>query len=251
MSDEPELVKVGGLWVPAQEVVRFENLPLVKGLPDIDLTKMNNAIRYTAKSLAALGKAPPRYRRALDVGAHIGAVSLYLARFFDRVDAFEAIPYTYKVLERNTAASDKIFAHNLAIAETAKQMYFEFVALHSQITHAVQEGESRFWEGKDESNAEISDMVGPIEARPIDSFDYDDVDMIKIDVEGSELQVLEGARETLLRCKPAVLMEQNGNEERFHGAPRNEASGFIESLGMQAIEVFGMRHRKDRLFIWV
>jgi hypothetical protein len=43
--------------------------------------------------------------------------------------------------------------------------------------------------------------------RTIDSYGFDDVDFIKIDVEGAELGVLRGAKETIKRCRPAVQME--------------------------------------------
>ncbi len=73
------------------------------------------------------------------------------------------------------------------------------------------------------------------------------VSFIKIDVEGFELPVLEGAVETIQRCRPLMLVEQNGNDEVHFGRPRNEATAFLESLGMR-------RHpdepkmSKDRLF---
>jgi hypothetical protein len=50
----------------------------------------------------------------------------------------------------------------------------------------------------------------------LDSFDLHGVGLIKIDVEGAELGVLEGAVETLRRFRPLLLVEI---EQRHHRAP--------------------------------
>ena len=47
----------------------------------------------------------------------------------------------------------------------------------------------------------------PILTRTLDSFELPEVDFLKIDVEGHEVQVLAGARDTLRRCRPIVLIE--------------------------------------------
>jgi hypothetical protein len=41
----------------------------------------------------------------------------------------------------------------------------------------------------------------------IDSFDLPRLDLIKIDVEGMEIEAIEGAADTLVRCRPAVMVE--------------------------------------------
>jgi hypothetical protein len=44
--------------------------------------------------------------------------------------------------------------------------------------------------------------------RTLDSFGLSNLDFLKIDCEGYEHHVIEGAIETLLRCKPCVIVEQ-------------------------------------------
>ena len=46
-----------------------------------------------------------------------------------------------------------------------------------------------------------------VPARTIDSFAFEDVDVIKIDVEGSELFVIHGAKDTIDKHRPAVQVE--------------------------------------------
>jgi hypothetical protein len=66
--------------------------------------------------------------------------------------------------------------------------------------------------------------------RRLDDFAFDEVDFIKVDVEGFELQVLEGARETLARCRPIVIVEQKDFAGRY-GGERYGAAELLQSLG--------------------
>jgi hypothetical protein len=49
--------------------------------------------------------------------------------------------------------------------------------------------------------------VTHIPVRTVDSFGYRTVDFIKIDVEGHEYQVIQGALKTIQRCRPAIMVE--------------------------------------------
>jgi hypothetical protein len=51
-----------------------------------------------------------------------------------------------------------------------------------------------------------------IETRTLDSFNFDKVDLIKIDVEGLELSVLDGARETIGKFHPKIILETHTKE---------------------------------------
>ena len=45
-------------------------------------------------------------------------------------------------------------------------------------------------------------------AEPLDDYEIDDLDLLWLDVEGAEVFALMGAYETILRCKPVVVIEQ-------------------------------------------
>jgi FkbM family methyltransferase len=55
-------------------------------------------------------------------------------------------------------------------------------------------------------NEEAGD-ADTIEIRSLDSFNLQQLDFIKIDVEGFEADVLQGAAATILRCKPVLMIE--------------------------------------------
>jgi hypothetical protein len=77
--------------------------------------------------------------------------------------------------------------------------------------------------------------AGSIPMRRLDDYRLNDVDFIKVDVEGYERLVLEGARETLVRCKPMVIVEQKEFGLRY-GDQRYAAAELLMSLGAVVVE---------------
>jgi FkbM family methyltransferase len=221
-----ESIQCHGLWVPSSDAKVFERYPEFEGLPDLDVSKVAKCAGLAAS-----------FDTALDVGAHVGAVTLYLARKFARVIAFEAVPSTFEFLERNTDGVPNVTAMNIAIGPSEGDVYLSHYPQHGQLSHVT---------GSEEPSETA--RIGPIPARTIDSMDLPDVSFIKIDVEGYELPVLEGAISTIQRCRPLILVEQGGNEEKHFGRPRNEASEFLESLGMRPHQDAPPKMQKDRLY---
>jgi FkbM family methyltransferase len=62
---------------------------------------------------------------------------------------------------------------------------------------------------------------------PLDSYDFDDVALIKIDVEGHEMALLQGATQTIARWRPSVLIEV---EERHAPGSLAAVRGYFEDL---------------------
>jgi FkbM family methyltransferase len=215
-----------GLWVPASDAKVFERYDAFEGLPNLDVSKVAEC--------AAL--ALTRHR-AIDVGAHVGATTVYLARHFNQVDSFEAVPDTYRYLEKNVAGLANVTPHQKAVAAVPGEVYFAHHVRHGQLSHiAGSLSPDKFL------------RVGPIQAIPLDEMGFDDVSFVKIDVEGAEIDVVKGARETIRACKPLILIEQAGNEAKYFGSPLNEASQFLEDIGMTVHPQSPGRMSKDRLY---
>jgi hypothetical protein len=64
--------------------------------------------------------------------------------------------------------------------------------------------------------------------RRLDDFAFADVTAIKLDAEGAEYEILRGARETLLRCRPVLTLEV---EERHRAGSTYAVPAFLDALG--------------------
>ena len=151
-------------------------------------------------------------RRALDIGAHVGFWSDWLAPHFARIDAFEPHPLMQRCFATNVTQPN-VTLHPVGLADVPMQVAMVLDPFNSGMSHV-----------------DLSQSGGIPLAR-VDDFTFDDVDFIKLDTEGFETRVLSGARETLLRCRPLVLLEEIGAyQERYGDAPAS-AGAFLLSLG--------------------
>jgi hypothetical protein len=68
-------------------------------------------------------------------------------------------------------------------------------------------------------------------------FDFEDVDYIKIDVEGFEKKVLLGAARTIERWNPVIVVEQN--HVVLDGDVQYSAKAYLEGIGYRQVAVDG------------
>lgn len=145
---------------------------------------------------------------AIDVGANYGTYSILFARSFKKVLSFEAHPVTFKMLEQNTLHMPNIKVSPKAIScSIGKVIINEYPYNHSGRATL----ENAHWVGTHKQKSY------PIQSTTLEN-QYKGIKsrigLIKIDVEGHELEVLQGAYKLLLKHKPAVIFEYNtGNKE--------------------------------------
>ena len=141
----------------------------------------------------------------LDVGANIGNHTTFFAEFMnaEKIHAFEPHPMNFELLQRNTSKYSNVVLHNCAIGETTKQMSIETALNNMGSVRVLPAGGN--------------DKVGmfPVEMFPLDAFNFSEVTLIKLDVEGFEYNVLRGAAETIRRWKPTLVIEALHVEELY------------------------------------
>jgi hypothetical protein len=72
-----------------------------------------------------------------------------------------------------------------------------------------------------------------VETVLLDSYEFKDVDFIKVDCEGYELHVLRGAEQTIISNRPVVIVEQKPGKGKKYGYADDAAVKYLQKLGMK------------------
>ncbi len=177
-----------------------------------------------------------RWKRALDVGANVGIFSRDFASRFEEVVAFEPMPLTRECLELNVPANVRIEDCAIADEPGTLKMYRtgssggSFICNHPGVVTP-------------DVNLRPERTID-VDVKTIDSFEFDAVDLIKFDVQGAEYLALLGARETVLRHRPVILIEEKiGTQGAEH---IKMAADLLVSYGMTPKE----RAQADRVYVF-
>ena len=135
----------------------------------------------------------------VDLGAYDGDTIREFTTFTDgkykRIYALEPDKKNFSKLEKNTCEMDNIFIYNMGAWDKMDTLIFD-----SQRSR----------------NSKLSSKGVPIEVSDIDSLISDDITMIKMDIEGSELHAIEGAKMTIKKHRPKLyICAYHRNEDLF------------------------------------
>jgi len=161
-------------------------------------------------------------RTAIDVGAHAGLWSYWMALDFDRLAAFEPVPDHRACWHANVPTRPLVQLYPYALGD-------ELALVQCVTLDAASSGDT-FVLRVDLQDAHEAD-ARIAEQRTLDSFALTDVDFLKIDCQGYEVFVLEGARDLLRRCRPVVLVEQKPGFATRYGRVDTAAVDLLLDLG--------------------
>ena len=123
-----------------------------------------------------------QWRVCLDIGSNIGQWTRPLSKKFESVVCFEPNPNFRECFEKNIQEKNVLlWPYGLSDKEHKAKQDFNSTVLHEE--------------------------DGDIDCRTLDSFGLTNVDFVKIDVDGFERPLLNGARETLSKNDPVINIE--------------------------------------------
>lgn len=171
---------------------------------------------------------------AIDAGAYIGIHTLTMSRCFSTVHAFEPQLGVFQVLCGNLALNERlnVVAHNGALYDRSIAMRLA-PQDHQEVGVPMVGGDIdyKLIENAAALSFEIAAPGDPhVDAIALDDLALENVSLIKIDTQGSDLRVLAGAERTISKSKPIVLFEWERDLAALHGARLEGFFAFFEKL---------------------
>lgn len=170
----------------------------IQGLwwPDDVQSKWIHAFKHVRSIEWAIARCKQR-RTAMQAGGNIGLWPRRMATSFERVITFEPDTISRECLAVNVPANVEVRPEALGTGPGRCGLMRNSLGSH------------HVWPGTE------------IHVTSIDAFDLADVDLIQLDIEGYEWHALEGARDTLRRCRPIVQVELRDFTGRYGKSDRD------------------------------
>jgi FkbM family methyltransferase len=178
--------------------------------------------QYDRQTIAIMERSLRRDSCCIDVGCNVGAILTEILRAAPdgRHCAFEPLPDLFRDLRRRFGHHRNLELHEIALSDHEGRSSFQHVVTN----HAYSGFRRRRYDRPHEEVVEIG-----VEAARLDRFVPKErrVELIKIDVEGAELEVLRGAEATLTRCRPLVVFEHGLGGSDFYGTTPEAVHDFL------------------------
>ena len=179
----------------------------------------------------------------LDIGANIGVYSKYLSKYVGEegiVNAFEPISITYSFLTHNIKSLNikNVLCHNIALSDEPGETLMEIPSVIA--------GEN-FFRARIISSGYSDKKYKTFKVirKTLDSFteiEKNNISFIKCDVEGHELEVLKGSKNTIEESKCSLLLEIN--DDPVINSKANAVVQFLTNLGYRSFWFDGVNLRE-------
>ena len=172
---------------------------------------------------------------SLDIGANLGLFTFFMAKYSRKVFAFEPNPYPLRYLP--SLIDDNVELIRVAVGKT------------NELLDLLIPKSEKGWSSNGATLKSINVKNGikiRVDCRTIDSFNFSNVGLIKIDVEGAEKDVLEGSGDTIRKNKPNLIFEN----EIVHQKNTNDIFEIIKSHEYEIFYFYNNKLRKmDNKFL--
>lgn len=148
----------------------------------------------------------------IDIGANFGTYSLGLAPYVGergKVHAFEPQRIIFNMLAGSVAlnALTNVYCHNMAVGEEEGSVEIPQFDYSKPLNFGSIEFGPEQREALTQAREYDAARAEHVPLTTVDRFNFERVDLMKIDAEGMELEVLRGAMETIRRCRPVMYVE--------------------------------------------
>lgn len=200
--------EVNGLFLPDKEsylIKDIEASPYFAGAGTVQFKKFQRAF------VEIRG-----WRNAIDIGSNCGIWTRVMARCFEKIICFEPNTECHEAFWANNREGN-VELYSCALGNDSGKAKLNLVSEKSTAFSRVD-----------------SDGID-IEMHRLDDFGFNEVDFIKIDVEGLEHQVIKGAMDTIYQWRPTIIIEQKPNNAELHGLKQFGARNLLIKMGMREV----------------
>jgi len=187
-------------------------------------------VKYEKAYRAFVYKHHPNKNVMIDIGANIGIFAKPCSEHFNQVHAFEPAPKIADCLKINVKNCTNVFVYNNAIGTKLLNANFYYNQKNTGGTKQV--------------NVDITEKrnenIITVDVLPLDEYEFDDVNFIKIDTEGYELSVLESSRNIIKKYNPWILFENSGD--------KNNVIEYVLSIGQYQVYTIP-KHKRNTFLI--
>jgi FkbM family methyltransferase len=173
-----------------------------------------------------------------DAGANIGAVTTHLAKNVGpagQVHAFEPVPSVRARLEKNVTRNGReriVSVHPLALSNVTGHAELAAAAIDADnqgLASLVAHENERLIQSLTVQTVTLDDFVAE---RGIDRIDF-----MKIDIQGAEILLVEGGRQTLTTLAPDLILEVSPDDMAGIGKTSKDLLATLEAYGYQIHEL--------------
>jgi FkbM family methyltransferase len=204
---------------------------------------------FQVNNIRKLRELRPNARTIIDIGGNIGTNTIEYATWGKQVKSFEPTPELYQQLLKNislnTTNVDTVrWEDSQTMTRTASIDTFQ-CALGNEVgsvhmkAFTNNKGKNHITKGMNP----LFEIDGIIEVpiHKLDDYNFTDVDVIKIDVEGYELFVLQGGEQTIMKYRPVIQTELHQGLFKRQGITIQDVAEWFYAHNYYAIDKHGVQ----------
>jgi FkbM family methyltransferase len=169
----------------------------------------------------------------IHVGGHFGEeIHEYVNNKISNIVIFEPLEKNFEILKQNVSGFNaNIIGHQVALG--SKELNLDmYVSSNNGLSSSLLKPKKHLTQYRDITFEEKE----KVEVKTLDSYSFTDYNFLNMDVQGYELEVLKGAKETLNHID-YVYCEVNRDEVYEDNAYIEEIDEFLSSYNMERVEV--------------
>lgn len=177
--------------------IQIDSQPHKLMWPEVDKNTFGIITIDWAKYFFPIISELPQKQVVVQAGGHCGLYALLYSKQFNRVFTFEPDPLSFHCLTYN-CKSNKIVKLNTALGARCSFNNIGTVVDDNTGMNKIGAG-----------NTVVYQLT-------VDSLNLPQCDVIHLDIEGYEYQALNGAKQTIKKFKPTIIVELSNNEEQIY-----------------------------------